>query len=127
MNKETIKTRISSVQYLNEDTLHIDIKADETFEKSDAEELIEAAFKIGHGKKFKNLIIIGEYTLADTEAIKLACSEEGSRYKLADAFVIHTPSQKFLANIYMRFFKPIRPTKFFSERSKAEEWLKSLD
>lgn len=126
MEKETIKTRISTVTCLNDEILHIDIKADEMFNKKDAEELIEAAGKIGKGKKFKNLITVGEFTIADSEAIKLSCSERGSLFKRADAFVIHTLSKKFLGSLYLTFYKPVRPTRFFQDKAKAEKWLTSL-
>lgn len=121
-----ITTRISTVKLRDDGILHIDIMPNEYFEKRDAEELIQAAKEIGGGSKFKNLITVGEFTVADSEAIKLACSESGSAYKLADAFVIQTLSQKFLGNMYLNFYKPIRPTRFFQDVKKAEEWLNSI-
>ncbi len=93
-----IKTRISTVKLKSEEILQIDIIDDQVFEKKDVIELIDAAYKLGGGKKFKNLINVGEFTVPDLKAIKLSCSKAGSKYKIADAFIIHTLSQKIIAN-----------------------------
>jgi len=53
----------------------------------------------------------------------LSCSKSGSKYKIADAFIIHTLSQKIIANFYLKIQKPVVPTKFFSNSMDAEKWL----
>ena len=118
-----IKTRISTVKLKSEEILQIDIIDDQVFEKKDVLELIDAAYRLGAGKKFKNLIDVGEFTVPDLKAIKLSCSKSGSKYKIADAFIIHTLSQKIIANFYLKIQKPVVPTKFFSNSIDAEKWL----
>lgn len=118
-----IKTRISTVKLKSKEILQIDIVDDQVFEKKDMIELIDAAYKLGGGKKFKNLIYVGEFTVPDLKAIKLSCSKAGSIYKIADAFIIHTLSQKIIANFYLKIQKPVVPTKFFSNTIDAEKWL----
>jgi len=126
-NTEYIKTRISAVYLRPDGVLHVAIKTHEMFTKRDAEELIAAAGKIGQGKKFKNLIVVGEHTIADIEAIKLACSVEGSIYKIVDAFVIKSMAQKIIANFYLKVIKPVTPTRFFTNLEDAEKWLAEVD
>lgn len=120
---EIINTRIATVKLKTEEILEIDIKQDEVLNANDMKDLINAAYKLGGGKKYKNLINVGEFTVPDLKAIKLSCSKSGSKYKVADAFVIHTLSQKIVANFYLKNQKPVVPTKFFNNSKDAEKWL----
>lgn len=119
--------RISKIALRTDGILQIDIKANELFQAGDFNELMAAAYKIGKGKKFYNLITVGEYTIADHAARVLSTSKEGSYYKLADAFVINSLPQKLVANFYMNFHKPFVPTRFFNSKSEALTWLKNLE
>jgi len=120
---EKITTRISTVQLREDDVLLIDIKKDEAFGINDMWDLIEAARKIGNGKRFLNLIIVGAHTTPDESSRILSTSVEGSIYKIADAFVINSLSQVLVANFYMKFNKPYVPTRFFKNVKDAEKWL----
>lgn len=120
---EKITTRISNVQLREDDILQIEIKKDESFGVRDMWELIEAARIIGNGRKFLNLVIVGAHTVPDEESRILSTSEEGSIYKIADAFVINSFPQILIANMYMKFHKPSVPTKFFKNTKDAERWL----
>lgn len=131
MNKGTpisqVQCRISSVTLMSEDILHIEIKADEEFELADFLELMEAAKEIGNGKKFKNLIKVGIHTLPSREAREMSSSTEGSEFKLADAFVIHSVAQKIIGNFMMNIQKPAIPTRIFTDENEALIWLNNLD
>lgn len=120
---EIITCRISEIALREDGILHIDIKKDELFIEKDFHEVMNAAFAIGKGKKFFNLITVGAYTVPDHKARELATHKEGSIYKLADAFVIHSFSQKLVANFYMNFHKPYVPSRFFNSVEPAIEWL----
>jgi|ERR1700757_706053 len=122
-----IETRITSMYVREDGILVLDIKPNQVFSKRDAEEAIATAYEIGKGKKFKNLILVGEHTIADIEAVKLSCSAKGSVYKLVDAFVIHSLAQKLIANFYMKVVKPYTPTRFFTTKEDAEKWLGEVE
>lgn len=123
---KTIYCDISKVIQLNEDTLFIDILADVEFEIKDFNQLKDAAFEIGKGKKFYNIINVGEFTTPNHEARTASTSVEGSIYKLADAFIIHSIPQKVIGNFYMAFHKPTVPTKFFTSLENAKEWIDQI-
>jgi hypothetical protein len=125
-NMQLIKTRITTVYIREDGVLVLDILPNEVFSKTDAEHVIAAAGELGKGKKLRNLILVGEHSIADIEAIKLSCSQEGCIYKLADAFVISSLPQKLIANFYMRVVKPFVPTRFFTKREDAEKWLSEI-
>lgn len=118
------KLRISKVTLRQDGILRIDISANELFNLEDAKQVVEEAGRIGGGKVMANLIVIGADTTADSEARAYASSEIGSIYKIADAMVISSISQKIVANAYLKFNKPVRPTKFFTNEVTALKWLR---
>lgn len=123
---EIFEYRISKVALRDDDILHIVIKPDEIFTKLDFLDLLDAAFKIGNGRRFLNLIEVGEHTTADAEAREMSASIEGSVYKIADAFVIYSLPQKIVGNFYMSFNKPIVPTHFHTSEEEAYNWLQKI-
>jgi hypothetical protein len=48
------------------------------------------------------------------------------QYTLADAIVVNGISQRIMANLYLRFNRPIRPTKVFADAESAAFWLMSF-
>ena len=123
---ETVKCRISEVQLKNEETLFINIAAEKDFGAADFNELKSAAKKLGRGKRFYNIINVGEFTLPSKEAREISSSTEGSIYKKADAFVIHSLPQKIAGNLMLKINTPVVPTKFFSKIEDAERWINNL-
>lgn len=124
---EIVQTRISKVYLREDDILQIDIDADKQFDKNDYQDLVDAARKIGMGRKFRNLIVVGEHTIPDAETRDISCSEIGSRFKIADAFVINSTVQAMIANVYMRIHQPFVPTRFFKNIEEAEKWLMQFE
>jgi hypothetical protein len=118
--------RISKIKLREDGILHIDIKPNEIFTASDVREVVSAAGLIGGGEKFANLITVGQFTTPDKEAREMASSEEWCKYKLADAFVISSFAQVMVANFYIKYNKPCRPTKYFLSESEALVWLSTL-
>ncbi|MCE3294860.1 MAG: hypothetical protein K0R65_574 [Crocinitomicaceae bacterium] len=121
-----VKCDISEVTLLTEDILLIEIQPEKEFKLRDFNQLFEAAKQIGGGRKFYNLCIVGAHTLPSHKAREASTSKEGCIYKKADAFVIHSAAQKFVGNVYLKFHKPCVPTKFFTNREKAEKWLREM-
>lgn len=123
MNK--FKCDIAEVSIIDEETLLIDIEAEKDFELKDYEQLVEAAKSLGNGKKWFNIVNVGIHTIPDHFARQASTSEFGSRYKKADAFVIHSASQRLVANFYLNFHKPHVPTRFFNSIDQAKCWLET--
>lgn len=121
---DIVECKISRVALRRDGILHIDIQPEQHFAITDFRELMDAAFRIGNGKKFLNLITVGKYTIPDHETRIMSTSKDGSSYKYADAFVINSLPQKLVGNFYMRFYTPFVPTRFFNSQSEALKWLK---
>jgi len=123
---QSIQCAISVVELREDGILEITIEGNKDFEMDDVEELMDAADSLGNGKKLLNLIVVGDGTLPNREAREFAASEEGSKYKLADAFVVKSLAQKIIGNFMKKFSYITVPTEIFTEREEAVKWLKSL-
>lgn len=123
---KTIKCDISTVTLIENDMLFIDIESDKDFNLKDFNQLKEAAAFLGRGKKLYNLINVGIYTLPDDVARRESASKDGSIFKKADAFIVHSLPQRLIANLYLKFNKPLVPTKFFKDKKVARNWLYEL-
>jgi hypothetical protein len=93
----------------------------------EAKELEEAVEKITKGVVHKSLRIAGSFSHIDIEVMKYLSRGRGTLFTLADSFVIHSFSQKILANFYLNINKPILPTKFFNKIEEADAWLQALN
>ncbi len=94
---------------------------------AETRELEEAVIEMTKGVTHRSLRIAGKSTSVDTEVMKYLSRGRGALFTLADAFVIHSPAQKILANFYLNINRPILPTKVFNDAGEAEKWLLSLD
>ena len=52
-----------------------------------------------------------------------AKKETSFQFSLADAFVTHSLSLKIIGNMFLKYNKPLRPTKLFKNETEAIEWL----
>ncbi len=93
----------------------------------DVEHLFEmhaATSRLVNKQRVPALFIVGKNTNITHDAMKYGATEEATQFSLAEAYVIHSMSQKILANFYLRIYKPPVPTQFFDSREKAEDWLR---
>ncbi|MFN5418511.1 MAG: hypothetical protein ACK5B9_15745 [Flavobacteriia bacterium] len=51
-----------------------------------------------------------------TEVREWASAPDGNKNTIADALVISSLPHKILANFYLKFNKPVKPTKIFNAR-----------
>lgn len=116
----------STVSLLEEGILHIHLKSGTEIHLTDAVLIVEAMGKLGGGKKFPVLIDAGEFIAVDQEVRVFSASEESNLYTLADAIAYYSLGQKLIANFYLSHNKPAVPTRTFSDKKEAIEWLKTF-
>lgn len=75
-------------------------------------------------KKYLNLIIAK--SRAEVEEDFRLDAANSDKYTIADAIVVNGMSQRIMANLYLRFNRPIRPTKVFTDQESAAFWLMSF-
>lgn len=74
------------------------------------------------GGKFYNIFEFSSFSDVEPEVREWAANPEGNDYTFTDAIVIDSLSQKILTDFYLRFNRPIRPTKIFYSLEKSIKW-----
>lgn len=98
---------------------------DHEIELADVQEQVAAAEQLSHGSHYV-VILDGGLTLdvAD-EAMTYAARYQNKKW-LAFAIIVRSLSERLFANYYLKFKRPVRPTKVFTTPAGAEKWLKEF-
>lgn len=86
-------------------------------------DLTAAIGQIGSGRKLKVIIDIRSFNIISEEAKKYSATAQGQIYTKANAIVIHSLAARLGANFFIRFNKPVTPTRVFNSVEDAEKWL----
>ncbi len=73
----------------------------------------------------KILVITGKFTSADDEARQFLASHVKEKQIEKTSVVIHSLSQRLLANFFLKVNKPAFKIRFFTDAHQAEKWLLS--
>lgn len=104
----------------------LEVDPNESVEIIHVQQIAEAIKELGAGKKYPLLILAGPNTLPSAETRVYMASAESDPYASAEAYVISSFSQKLAGNLYLNFNKPFRPTRIFTDKEKAIEWLEGF-
>jgi len=103
----------------------VELAEDIDFEIPDLQDLVEAERELD-GRKLPVLVLCEPTTNTNVDLMNYLSKNKNNPYSVADAFVINSISQSILANFYSKINKPERPTKFFTKREDALEWIKQF-
>lgn len=92
-------------------------------EKKDAEEAIQAINTITNGKKYYLLTETGDNFTATAEARNYMAKNIGSTSIIANAIYLKSLPIRIIINVYVKFDKPVIPTKVFNTEQAAIQWL----
>lgn len=81
---------------------------------------------LSKGRPARVLMVTQTDTVFETDAREFSASEEGLRYTIGDALVAYSLAHKILINFYLKFNKPRKPSKAFTNEADAIQWLLSL-
>ncbi len=76
------------------------------------------------GDKYFNIFEFSSFSDVTPEVREWASDDSGNSYTLSDAIIISSLPQKILADFYLKFNKPVMPTKIFYSRERAAKWTK---
>jgi len=86
--------------------------------------LMDAALrKITEEKPKKLFVLNGQYTSADAPAREFLASRAKLKQVAKCSVIIHSLSQRILANFFIKVNKPPFPIRFFNSYEAAEKWL----
>lgn len=75
------------------------------------------------GGKYFNIFEFHSFSDIDPEVREWAASPSNNTYTHVDALIINSFPQKIIADFYIRYNKPIKPTRVFNSFTKALEWI----
>jgi hypothetical protein len=115
-----------SISLRGDGIVQVDINSNEVMDVKHIKLGEEFLKGISDSNKFPLLFFVGEFSLPTDEARLYQAREESNPYASAEAYVINSLAQKLIGNFYLKFNKPVRPTKFFHNMEEAAEWLKEF-
>lgn len=122
-----IKFDFAKVQLFESMLVRIEIFSGTIIGLKESKSMNDAIGILSQGKVCLVLIVADEFTQFDRDSSDFSGSEEGQRFTIADALVVKSLSQKILANFYLKFDKPAKPTMIFTSEPEALAWLFSLE
>jgi hypothetical protein len=90
----------------------------------DVNEMREVYLRLSNGSKFAVLLDATNAFDTTDEARKLLASKEFAEKRVAAAFVTKSLANKIIGSFFIKFNKPVSPTKLFTDEKLALEWLK---
>ena len=88
-------------------------------------DIIEAGYRFLNdhgGGEFHNIYHFDSFSDVEPETREWAADRSGNKYTISDAIVIGSMSQKIITDFYLKFNKPVRPTKIFYSLEKSVSW-----
>ena len=71
-----------------------------------------------------NLFHFGNGSSVSKEAREYAASSDGAKKTIGTAIIVRNFAQQLVIDYYLKFNKPLYPTKAFYKKEKAIEWIK---
>ena len=85
--------------------------------------LVQDRLKVANGKAYPLFIDMSNLVAADMEARKYLSGEEAIYLVTAGALLMTSPIGKFAGNLFLRINQPRIPTRIFTNKKAAIEWL----
>lgn len=89
-------------------------------------EIIKAGYEFldDHGGgTFYNIYQFESFADANPEVRTWASNDSGNHYTIIDAIIISGFAQKILADFYIKFNRPVKPTRIFTNLKSAVAWV----
>lgn len=95
-------------------------------EKEHIVQMIQILRRLGGGVRMRVYVSTNDFQDVSTEAKRYVGTEEGQKYTLANAVLVDNLAKRLLYNFFIRFHAPLRPTRAFTRREDAFDWLLSI-
>jgi hypothetical protein len=124
MNK--IELTHSTIVLREDGILELHTSNDHVYSIEDTKENVAAFGQLTNHQKVPVLILGGSFSSLTPETRKFMATEESLLYSKAEAFLLKSLAQKILINFYIKFDKPLVPTRVFTKEDEAIKWLKGF-
>ena len=114
-----------AIYLLTEELLHIIYKKDRSIDLKAAQLIVQDRMKLQHGRKMPVLCDIREVRWVNKKA-RDYLALEGSQWITALAFLVDPPVTDVISTIYLGTHAQDIPTKAFTSKSEALDFLKAI-
>lgn len=90
-----------------------------------AEVITMDRLKVANGVARPLYVELGKHTKVDRAANRYLSTGPAMKHLTATGILVRDQIEKLSANLYIGFFKPSVPTKFFTDKDKAIAWLRN--
>src|SRR3972149_1367626 len=123
MPKETIINGKISITYKDDQIFRYTFLPKSDIDLDTVKEMVRIADEWSKGMPSSgNLVDTRQMTFISSDSRKYLAAQKREQLK-GIAIVINSKLQSGLANLYMKFSKPMTPTKIFDDSMEAEVWL----
>lgn len=112
--------------FIDEDgILHHDCSEGSVHDIDSAISNVKLSIDLAKGQKHPVLVDLKGIKYMSRETRNYYSNEETGKFVGKAALVVGDPVSKIMGNVFMRLQKTVFPTRLFTDREKAIEWLKS--
>lgn len=123
MTPKTVKTQWATITYRSDGIIHVHYE-DMLLSLAEIKTVFYTTRENSPWDIAPIYITGGTFTNQDADARAFSGSEEVMNHCSAIGFLSKTPAEKLLANFFIKFIKPSKPTRFFATEEAAIDWLK---
>jgi len=111
------------VEYRKDGIVHVTYKSDCTITPKDCRDMAKFIVRIGITQKYNLLTEPEPGSNIDDKARSLLASEKGNVFTLKNAILCNSIVHEMIGNFFIRMDNPTVPTKLFTDKGEAIEWL----
>ncbi|MBK7311701.1 MAG: hypothetical protein IPI93_13230 [Sphingobacteriaceae bacterium] len=123
---KSLRVKGATITYMDENIIHVNYD-DELLDLETIKNVFYTSRKNSPWELAPVYITGGTFTNQDADARKFSSSAEVMNSCSAIAFLSKTMGEKLLANFFIKFMKPSKPTRFFSSQEDCIAWLKQFE
>ncbi len=107
----------------SDNILHYATKENSFITMKDVDAVMEIVKTWGEENKYLHLYESGINSSVDTDVREWGSSSSQNQHTVADAILVKNMAQRLVGNFYVQFNRPVKPTRLFSSRADAIQWL----
>lgn len=124
----SVDTAVSTINFRSDNIVQVQIKKDVEIELAESKEIffhLKSHF-LETGNQLLVLVVNDGSAIVSREAREFGATDESSEITKAEAIIVKTIAHKLIINFTLKFYKPKRNMRMFTNETDALTWLKSF-
>ena len=118
-----IETSATEISMCSDDIMRVMFKKNTEIDPPIFKEMFEIFNGLIEGKRYPYIYFVEDSSVIFTnEGREYSKQNELAFPKICNAFIVKSLAHKLIANFYLKFNKPVYPSKVFSNMADAETW-----